>query len=179
MIDWLNKIKLGFPIHPSTRDLLAWLDGGHEMHKERKIAGHLETCFFCRSKLSGLQRAGEIFSSIERQGEVEATQLSAGRLRLQAAMRNYAEREARKESGFAQTALGRLLIAELAVYLGKHAASAILAKIHYEQPGSREVLIAIEPSLKGLLGSEAAAAVATKIVFLLEPAGGPSLPQSG
>jgi hypothetical protein len=137
-----------------------------------------------RHLLTPLDAAAEFFNAVER--EVEAPELAAGRLRLQAAMRAHTELEretaARPDSCFAQTALGRVLVAELAVYLGRHAASAIMGKIRYEQPGSEDVLTAIEPSLKGFLGREAAAAVATKIVHLLEPgADTPStpLPQSG
>jgi hypothetical protein len=137
-----------------------------------------------RRLLTPPDAAAEFFNAVEQ--EVEEPELAAGRLRLQAAMRAHAELEretaARQDSCFAQTALGRVLVAELAVYLGRHAAAAILGKIRYEHPRSADVLTAIEPSLKGFLGRAAAAAVATKIVHLLEPRADtplPPLPQSG
>jgi hypothetical protein len=135
-----------------------------------------------RKRLTYIEAAAELVNAGEQ--EPDLYDLAAGRLRLQAAMRAYAETEheisARREyPSFVQTTLGRALAAELAVYLGKHAADAILGKIRYEQPGSREVLTAIEPSLRGFLGRDAAAAVATKIIRLLEPGHDVPLPQNG
>jgi hypothetical protein len=135
-----------------------------------------------RKRLTDIEAAAEILNAVEQEPDLH--DLAAGRLRLQVAMRAYAEtgRETstrREYPSFVQTALGRVLAAELAVYLGQHAADAILGKIHYEQPGSQEVLTAIEPSLRGFLGRDAAAAVATKIIRLLEPGHNTPLPQNG
>jgi hypothetical protein len=121
--------------------------------------------------LTSIETAAEIFGAVERMPEAPA--LAAGRIRLQSAMRDYteAQREVAAPGGawFTQTPLGRVLVAELSIYLGKHAAAAILAKIRYERLGRQEVLRAIEPSLQGFLGRDAAAAAAMKIVRLLDP----------
>jgi hypothetical protein len=127
------------------------------------------------------QASANLINAVER--KLEPHDLAAGRSRLQASMRAYKENEretaVRRETCFAQTPLGRVLAAELAVYLGEHAAVSILGKIRYEQPGILEVLTAIEPSLRGFLGRDAAAAVATKIVHLLKPGDDAPLPQKG
>jgi anti-sigma factor RsiW len=157
--------------HPSSGKLLAWLDGELDQRRARKVARHLEGCAGCRRMLTSIETAAEIFSAVEQAPSAPA--LAAGRSRLQSAMRDYAEaqREAAAPGGawFTQTPLGRVLVAELSIYLGKHAAAAILAKIRFGQPGRQEVLRVIEPSLQGFLGRDAAAAAAIKIVRLLEP----------
>jgi anti-sigma factor RsiW len=178
----MNRLKnLESNFHPSSGKLLAWLDGELDLRRARKVARHLEGCASCRRVLTQVETAAEIFDAVEQAPEAPA--LAAGRIRLQSAMRDYAEshREAAEssETRFTQTALGQLLVAELAVYLGKHAAATILAKIRYGRPGKQEVLSAIEPSLQGFLGRDAAAAAAIKIVRLLEPGVEASLPQSG
>jgi anti-sigma factor RsiW len=156
--------------HPSSGKLLAWLDGELDPRRARKVARHLEGCADCRRILTGIETAAEIFGAVEQAPDAPA--LAAGRIRLQSAMRDYAEaqREAEAPGGawFTQTPLGRTLVAELSVYLGKHAAAAIFAKIRYERLGRQEVLRAIEPSLQGFLGRDAAAAAAIKIVRLLD-----------
>lgn len=157
--------------HLSSGKLLAWLDGELDPRRARKVARHLEGCAYCRRTLTMIETAAEIFCAVE-QGP-EAPALGAGRIRLQSAMRDYAEaqRDVEAPSGtwYTQTQLGQVLVAELSVYLGKHASAAILAKIRYERLGRQEVLRAIEPSLQGFLGRDAAAAAAIKIVRLLEP----------
>jgi anti-sigma factor RsiW len=178
----MNRLKnLESNFHPSSGKLLAWLDGELGMRRARKVARHLEGCAGCRRVLTQIETAAEIFGAVEQAPEVPV--LAAGRIRLQSAMRDYAEalREAAalSEARFTQTELGRVLVAELAVYLGKHAATATLAKIRYRHPGRQEVLSAIEPSLQGFLGRDAAAAAAIKIVRLLEPGVEASLPQIG
>ncbi len=187
MTDRLIVSKWGFFSHPSSRKLLAWLDGELDVRQARKISCHLEDCANCRRELTQIETAVEIFSAVENGLQppdlADLADLAAGRLDLQAAMRVCAETRhgaaARREICFAQTALGRIMVAELAVYLGKHAATSIIGKILIEQPESQEVLTAIEPSLKGFLGRDAAAAVATKIVHLLEPGAEAPLLQSG
>lgn len=177
----LTVKKLEFIFHPSRGKLLAWMDGELDPRRAQKVARHLEGCARCCRTLTRIETAAEIFSSGE--PGPQAPGLVEGRIRLQSAMRDYAEAEweaaSPSETWFTQTPLDRVLVAELSIYLGKHAAAAVLAKIRFGQPGRQEVLRAIEPSLQGFLGRDAAAAVAIKIVRFLEPGAEASLPQSG
>jgi len=164
--------------HPRGGELLAYVEVQLSGPRQRRIDRHLATCPVCRLEVGRLEKALDLFIETRAKTgiyDVFPTARGLSQLRASISAYNNTHRPAGQEATgilFRQTALGRALIAELGVYVGRNAVAAALEKLNNQNLRCQDVISTVEPLLKAFLGSNAALAVIVKVIRLSDPESG-------
>jgi len=173
-----------FFLHPSSNVLQSFIDGELSNLRQRRILRHLKSCASCRLEAQQLKADLAWFVAVDREGILEQDgELNDGLARLESRM-HFLNFSASPETlglhcySLARGQLRDRVFSELEVYLGSHAATALLEKLgNSETAGFRGTLEA-ECLLAAFLGRDVAAKIIKRIILVSQavPLAGPQPP---
>jgi hypothetical protein len=161
-----------FFLHPRTAVLQSFVDGELSSPRRLRVIRHFRNCPVCRLEAQQLEAAFTQFVALDREGLSEQrTGLNEGLARLESRM-CFLHFSAPPESlslhslSLARRELHDRVFSELEVYLGSHAAMALVEKLgSSETAGSRGALEA-ECLLAAFLGRHVAARIIKSIIMV-------------
>ncbi len=157
----LFRLFMSFP-HVSPPMLVRYRNRELCSHLLRRVERHLSDCAQCRRRLKEFDEADRLFARSSPRAASEQ-ELRAGFDALMNRMEAIESKPPLSPRAAAQ------VVRELETYLGEKAVGAHVENAAIGKNGHEEILAAVEPSLRALLGRRVSDAVAVTVLRLEQP----------